>query len=144
MWDTGSDLGEFTGHSRGVNRSRPFSSVILLVSISDRAAPSASSLLPMTCWSPSTRVLRSNSTTPTRTTRTSSTPCGTPSPPFEGKVGSCTLTHSQTGEYLRTFSAANGHTKGLYGVGWDADSKHVYTVSADCTVKVRAFVYSNA
>lgn len=22
MWDTGSDLGEFTGHSRGVNRSR--------------------------------------------------------------------------------------------------------------------------
>lgn len=57
---------------------------------------------------------------------------------FEGKVGTCTLTHPQTGEYLRTFSATNGHTKGLYGVGWDADSKHVYTVSADCTVKVRA------
>ena len=52
--------------------------------------------------------------------------------------------HSPPDRCLRTFSATNGHTKGLYGVGWDADSKHVYTVSADCTVKVRAFVYSNA
>ena len=61
--------------------------------------------------------------------------CGTRDPI---SANSRTLTHSQTGEYHRTFSAANGHTKGLYGVGWDADSKHVYTVSADCTVKVRA------
>ena len=42
----------------------------------------------------------------------------------------------QTGQYLRTLNAENGHTKGLYGVGWDSDCQHVYTASADCTIKV--------
>ena len=46
------------------------------------------------------------------------------------------MCNAQTGQYLRTLNAENGHTKGLYGVGWDSDCQHVYTASADCTIKV--------
>ena len=61
---------------------------------------------------------------------------------FDGKVFYCfILFDEQTGEYLKTLPADNAHTKGLYGVGWDTDSTHIYTASADCTVKVLYFVF---
>ena len=61
---------------------------------------------------------------------------------FDGKVSSILLIlDEQTGEYIKTLPAENAHTKGLYGVGWDTDSTHIYTASADCTVKVLYFVF---
>lgn len=52
------------------------------------------------------------------------------------RLGVKRKTHNQTGEYLRTLPTEQGHKKGLYGVGWDTDSKHIYTASADCSIKV--------
>ena len=148
-WDMGSDLGQFSGHSRGVNSvdfrpCRPFR----LVSSSDDMLVSFYQGPPF-CFDHSD----SHHKNFVHAVRLGREGCVTRrySPDgaffvsvsgdktvnvFEGKVWVGTVSDAQTGQYLRTLNAENGHTKGVYGVGWDTDCQHVYTASADCTIKV--------
>ncbi|KAK8827200.1 hypothetical protein WA556_000828, partial [Blastocystis sp. ATCC 50177/Nand II] len=128
MWDTGSDLGEFTGHSRGVNSvdfrpCRPF-----------RLVSSSDDMLVSFYQGPPFKFDHSDAHHKNFVHAVRYSPDGAY---FVSVSGDKTidLFEGKTGEFLRTISAANGHSKGLYGVGWEPDSKHIYTVSADCTVK---------
>ena len=46
------------------------------------------------------------------------------------------VVEGKTGEFKYALPAEGGHTKGIYGVGWESDSQHIYTASADDTIKV--------
>ena len=46
------------------------------------------------------------------------------------------MADGKTGEFKYALPAEGRHTKGIYGVAWEADSQHIYTASADDTIKV--------
>eukprot|EP00249_Psilotum_nudum_P016177 c25697_g1_i1 orf=328-2154(-) len=129
MWDTGSNVGEFDGHSKRVlsctfRPTRPF-----------RIATCGEDFLVNFYEGPPFRFKASHRDHSNFVNCVQYSPDGSKFITVASdKKG--ILFHGQTGEKIGELSSENGHTGSIYAASWSPDGKQVLTVSADKTAKI--------
>ncbi|KAK8483394.1 hypothetical protein V6N13_090491 [Hibiscus sabdariffa] len=129
MWDSGSTVGDFDGHSKRVlschfKPTRPF-----------RIASCGEDFLVNFYEGPPFKFKLSHREHSNFVNCIRFSPDGTKliSVSSDKKI----ITYdAKTGETKGTFPSEDGHTGSIYAVSWSGDSKHVITVSADKTAKI--------